>query len=209
MISAVVLNQIAPRGHIRFAVNMANASIIREIASGKFTGPAAELAARLASLLGLEVRIIPFASGGAVLAQESAWDLAVLAVDSSRTQVRYIHEIMHVSATFAGSIKTTNYEDVDKAGTRIATARGAAYETQLLALLVHAQIVSFNTPAEAREAMLEGNCHFVAGIRSTLEQSLASHNGIYFTIDNFMSISQALAISTHHEDAAKFLSEIL
>lgn len=209
MIPAAVLTQLAPVGHIRFAVNMANASIVRENTPGEYMGPAAELAVRLSTLLGLEVRIIPFASGGAILAQEDAWDLAVLAIDSSRTQIRYVHEIMRVSATFAGRVQAMSCSDVDKGGIRIATARGAAYQTYLAGTLKYADIVPFDTPAIARDAMLNGNCDFVAGIRSTLESSLADHIGIHLLEDDFLTISQALAIRAEHEDAAMFLENLL
>lgn len=97
----------------------------------------------------------------------------------------------------------------DRHGVRIATARGAAYETHLLAELAHAEIISFDTPAAARDAMLTGACDFVAGIRSTLQSSLAGHAGIHLMRDDFLTVSQALAVPAEHEEAALFLANLL
>lgn len=209
MIPPLVLGQIAPCGHVRLAANMANASIVCEVAPGRFTGPVADLAARLAAALGLEVRILPFVSGGAILAEAGAWDIAVLAVDAARIQVRYVHEVAQVSATLAGRGDDMSCREADRHGVRIATARGAAYETHLLAKLAHAEITSFDTPAAARDAMLTGVCDFVAGIRSTLQSSLAGQPGIHLMQDDFLAVSQALAVPSEHEEAAMFLAKIL
>nr|WP_246175398.1 transporter substrate-binding domain-containing protein [Paracoccus limosus] len=190
---------------------MANASIVRETAPGQYAGPVADLATRLAGLLGLAVRIVPFASGGAILADPEAWDMAVLAVDPARTQLRYIHEVTRVSATLAGRSDGLpgTCAEADRPGIRIATARGAAYGNHLLAGLVHAEVVSFDTPAAAREAMLSGQCDFVAGIRTTLQDSLAQHPGTRLMPDDFLTVSQALALPTEHTEAAVFFDKIL
>lgn len=209
MIPPLVLGQIAPGGHVRLAANMANASIVCEVAPGRFTGPVADLAAQLAAALGLEVRILPFASGGAILAETGAWDIAVLAVDAARVQVRYTYEVARVSATLAGRGRDVSCDGIDRHGVRIATARGAAYETHLLRRLSRAEVISFDTPAAARDAMLAGVCDFVAGIRSTLHSSLAGHAGIHLMRDDFLTVSQALAVPSEHEEAAMFLSQIL
>lgn len=209
MTPLLVLAQIAPGGHVRLAANMANASIVSEVAPGRFTGPVADLAARLAAALGVEVRILPFASGGAILAEAGAWDIAVLAVDATRTQVRYVHEVARASATLAGRRNDMSCREADRQGVRIATARGAAYETHLLGKLADAAVISFDTPAAARDAMLAGVCDFVAGIRATLQSSLAGHPGIHLMRDDFLTISQALAVPSEREEAATFLSRTL
>lgn len=211
MIPPLVLGQIAPGGHVRLAANMANASIVCEVAPSRFTGPVADLAARLAAALGLEVRILPFASGGAILAGAGTWDVAVLAVDPARSQIRYVHEVARVSATLAGreDDMATCCSGADRPGVRIATARGAAYESHLLGNLAHAEVVPFETPAAARDAMLTGICDFAAGIRATLEDSLAHHPGIRLMRDDFLTVSQALAVPTEHGETAVFLGKIL
>ena len=211
MIPPRVLGQIAPLGHVRLAANMANASIVRETAPGQYAGPVADLAARLAGLLGLGVRIVPFASGGAILADGDAWDMAVLAVDPARRQLRYIHEVTRVSATLAGRGDGLPgpCAEADRTGIRIATARGAAYENHLLGTLAHAEVVSFDTPAAARDAMLGGQCDYVAGIRATLQSSLAAHPEIRLMPDDFLTVVQSLAVPGDNEDAAVFLKAAL
>ncbi|CAM3201021.1 polar amino acid transport system substrate-binding protein [Paracoccus aminovorans] len=187
---------------------MANASIVCETAPGRFTGPVADLAARLAAALRLEARILPFASGGAILAEAGAWDIAVLAVDAARTQVRYVHEVAQVSATLAGR-RGMSCREADRHSVRIATARGAAYETHLLGKLAQAEVISFDTPAAARDAMLAGVCDFAAGIRATLQSSLAGRADIHLMQDDFLTVSQALAVPAEHEEAALFLAKLL
>lgn len=206
-----VLDQIAPGGRIRLAANMANASIIREEAPGKFFGPVAALADRLASLLAVEVAIIPFASGGAILAAPEEWDAAVLAVDPSRQQICYVCEVAQVAATLAGPRKEfiSTCGDADRHGVRIATARGAAYESHLLRSLKAAEIVPFDTPAEARDAMLRGDCQFVAGIRTTLEKAISQHSGIRLMDDDFLVVSQALALQAEQHECGAALAKKL
>lgn len=204
-----VLDQIAPGGRMRLAANMANAAIVREHQPGQFSGPVAELANRLASLLNIEVVIRPFASGGAILASPHEWDAAVLAVDPTREQICYVHEVARVSATIAGRLTdpASSCAEADRPGARIATARGAAYENYLLRNLRYAQAVSFDTPGAAREALLRGECDFVAGIRTSLEDNLTT--SVRLMSDDFQCVTQSLALPVKHKEAAILLSQLL
>lgn len=200
-----VARELAPTGRIRLAANMANASIIRQDVAGHFAGPVADLAGDLHRRTEVTVEIVPFVSGGAILAAEGAWDVAVLALDPSRRQLHYLHEIARVAATFIG--RTAGLcAAADRPGVRIATARGAAYEAALLRSVRHAQIVSFDTPADARCAMMDGQCDFAAGIRATLAQSIAGDPEIQLMQDDFMVVSQALALPAAHRAATEFLA---
>lgn len=203
-----VLRQIAPGGKIRLAVNLANASVARESVPGQFEGPAVDVANQLEQRLGIVTDIRPFTSGGDILAHPEAWDLAVLAVDPDRVHLRYLVEVVSVCASLAGQKDdpAVSCRDADREGCLIATAKGAAYEGHLLRCLSHARVVPHVTPAEARQAMMSGDCDFVAGIRSTLEQHFANQSKFRLLDDNFLILRQALAIPAQHQAAGDFLA---
>lgn len=190
--------ELLPTGALRLAVNVANAEMAAEREPGRFEGKAIDLVRRLAADWGIAVKIVPFASGGAILADMAAWDAAVLAVEPSRLdRIHFLPAFASVDATLAtaGTRPISLCADADAPGIRIAVVRGAAYTARLECDFTRCDLVSFETPKAARAAMLAGECDFVAGIRSTLRGVADEAPGVRLMRDDVLRVPQALAIA--------------
>ncbi len=199
--------ELLPTGALRLAVNVANAEMAAETSPGAFRGKAIDLSRRLADDWGIAVEILPFASGGAILADMAAWDAAVLAVEPSRRdRIHFLPPFARVDATLAtlGRSDISTCRGADAEGVRIAVVRGAAYTAHLQASTAQAELVPFDSPKAARAALLDGTCDFVAGIRSTLAGLARENAAVRLMEDDVLRIPQALAIAlgkTHAQAA--------
>lgn len=207
-LSEAARRELLPTGALRLAVNVANAEMAAERSPGRFEGKAIDLAERLAADWGIAVAIVPFASGGAILAETRSWDVAVLAVEASRRdRLHFSPPFATIDATFAtvGALPARTCRAADAPGVRIAVVSGAAYAARLERDVEHARLVAFETPAAARAAMLSGECDFVAGIRSTLSGLAESRPGVRLMDDDFLRVPQALAVTLGKPNAAAAL----
>ncbi|WP_427024901.1 hypothetical protein ACP4J4_02890 [Aureimonas ureilytica] len=190
--------ELLPTGALRLAVNIANAEMAAETSPGRFEGKAIDLSRRLAADWSIPVVILPFASGGAILGDLEAWDAAVLAVEPSRRdRLHFLPPFARVDATLAtlGRSDISTCLDADAPGVRIAVVRGAAYTVHLEASTAQAELVPFDSPRDARAALLDGTCDVVAGIRSTLAGLARENAAVRLMEDDVLCIPQALAIA--------------
>lgn len=214
MTDPAVLNDLAPGGALRVAVNLANAALVKQQADGSLTGPIAELSAQLAARLGVPPEFIRYPSGGAILAEigTGRWDIAFLAVDPARAdRLAFSRPYTRIEATFivpAGS-SPTRAADADATGLRIATARDAAYELHLRRSFTRAEIVSHDTPSAAIEAVLAGRCDLAAGIRQALQNAAAAHPDLRVLPDAFMAVPQAIAVAIARTRGAAYLDAFI
>ncbi|WP_019995605.1 type 2 periplasmic-binding domain-containing protein [Aureimonas ureilytica] len=207
-LSEAARRELLPTGALRLAVNVANAEMAAERSPGTYEGKAIDLVRRLAADWGIAVEIVPFASGGAILADMGAWDAAVLAVEPSRLdRLHFSPAFATVDATLAtvGPSPVATCRGADAKGVRIAVVRGAAYTAHLEASMTEATLVAFDRPKEARAAMLGGACDFVAGIRSTLEGMAGANPSVRLMDDDFLRVPQALAIALRKPHASAAL----
>lgn len=194
-------------GRLRLAVNVANAEMASERSPGAFEGKAIDLARRLEADWRIAVEIVPFASGGAILDDMAAWDAAILAVEPSRLdRIHFLPPFATVDATLAtlGPASIARCGDADAEGVRIAVVRGAAYTAHLEQAFARGELVAFDSPKAARAAMLGRDCHFVAGIRSTLQAFARDNPKVRLIDDDVLRIPQALALplGRPHAEAA-------
>jgi polar amino acid transport system substrate-binding protein len=208
------LRDLAPTGTMRAAVNVANAALVIKGADGSLAGRIPDLARRLGRWLGVPVGLVPYPSGGAILADLGAgrWDVAFLAVDPARAdRLIYSRPFAQVEATFAvldGS-PLTNAADADRPGLTIAAARDAAYELHLKRTLAFAKIVSHNIPAAALESVLSGRCDLAAGIRDALEKAAVLHPQLRILAGAFLVVPQAIALEINRRAGAASVESFL
>ena len=197
-LSDAARRELMPTGALRLAVNVANAEMAAERSPGAFEGKAVDLSRRLAQDWDIAVEIVPYASGGAILADMAGWDVAVLAVEASRLdRLHFLPAFTTVDATLATvrDVPISTCLAADTEGLRIAVVRGAAYTACLERDVRRCELVTFDTPAAARAAMLVEDCDFVAGIRSTLRTLAVENPRVRLMDDDFLRVPQALAIA--------------
>ncbi len=154
-----VLEELAPTGSLRAAINYNNPLLARRNAgSGEITGLAVDLSRELARRAGVPLTIVPFDAAGKITASapDNVWDIGYLAVDPRRANdIDFTAPHVELEGTYlvpAGS-PLQRIEDVDRAGVRIAVTAESAYDLFLSRQLRHAQIVrAVNTPRSYRVA---------------------------------------------------------
>ncbi|HKT13837.1 MAG TPA: transporter substrate-binding domain-containing protein [Allosphingosinicella sp.] len=178
------LRELAPHGTIRIALNVANAATVAVSDAGTLGGPAPALAEALAAWTGLPIAFTRFGSAREVVQAAEAgdtWDVAFLAIDPSRAgSFHFTPPYLSIEATAAvwAASAFHSIEALDGPGVRIATSRGAAYDSVLQRMLQHAQRIPFETPRLSVEGFEQQRLEAVAGVRQMLEQAASGRDDI-------------------------------
>ena len=207
--------EMAPTGVLRAAVNFGNVSIAqRDPAGGDPRGVGPDIARELARRLGVPIRYVVYDTAGKVAdaAQQSAWDLAFLAVDPERERaISFSAPYVEIGGTYAvrkdSPLRRT--ADFDRKGIRIALAKGSGYDLFLTRTLRNAELVRAATSPGAVELFAAQNLDAVAGIRELLTASTRRDPGLRVIEDNFMTIGQAAGVPRGREATAGYLREVI
>ncbi|MCR5859951.1 transporter substrate-binding domain-containing protein [Mesorhizobium sp. J428] len=190
-------------GTLRAAVNIANRALVQANPDGSFKGPSADIAIRLAAQLAVDLRFVVYQSAAQIYAatDRDEWDIAFLASDPQRRdRLAFSIPYLTIQATLLtrADRSETALADFDRAGARIAAARGAAYEQILRGMLQSAEVVAFDTPAASFRGFLDHRLDAVVGIRQSLEANASSEIGLRLLQDGFASIEQCVAVPIDH-----------
>mmetsp|Transcript_22119 Transcript_22119/g.44365 ORF Transcript_22119/g.44365 Transcript_22119/m.44365 type:complete len:246 (+) Transcript_22119:111-848(+) len=173
---ASVAKALAPSGVLRAGINLSNFLLVSSFGSNNEPqGVAPDLAAHLAKSLGVPLQLVPYKNPGllADAAESDEWDVGLIGAEPQRAEViAFSQPYVEIQATFLvppGS-PLTRIEDVDRAGTRVAVSRSAAYCLWLENNLEHATLLQTEEPglALSRELFLNSGCDALAGLRPWL-----------------------------------------
>jgi polar amino acid transport system substrate-binding protein len=201
IVSADAHRQLAPTGAIRVAINVGNPALAKiRTPGGSPVGPAVDIAAELGRELKIEVELVQFASAGGVAAalERREWDVAFLAIDATRAEkIAFTRPYMQIEGTYAvrSDAQFQDAIELDRAETRIAVAKNAAYDLHLTRTLQHASIVHAATPVDALQLFHNGETTAVAGARQALDAFAKARTDVRVLKGKFMVIEQALATS--------------
>jgi polar amino acid transport system substrate-binding protein len=210
-----VLEELAPTGSLRAAINYNNPLLARRNAgSAEITGLAVDLSRELARRVGVPLVIVPFDAAGKIAASapDNVWDICYLAVDPRRANdIEFTAPHVELEGTYlvpAGS-SLQRIEDVDRAGVRIAVTAESAYDLFLSRQLRHAQIVrAVNTP-RSFELFIEQQLDAVAAVRTALVATAGQLPGARVLSGHFMTIPQAVGVPKGRRAAARLVGEFV
>ncbi len=153
-IPAAVLDDLAPQGVLRAAINYGNPVLAQAGADGKPQGASVELAAALARELGVALELVTYDAAGKVFADldSGAWNLAFMAIEPVRAaQIAFSEPYVIIEGTYlvANDAPYSEVAQLDRPEVRIAVGQGAAYDLFLSRTLQQAQLVRAATSAEA------------------------------------------------------------
>jgi len=213
--SKVELQELAPQGVLRAAINFGNPVLAqRNRESGEPCGVSVDLARELAKRLGVPIELVLFDAAGKVFeaAQSNAWDIAFLALDPVRAaEILFTAPYVIIEGTYlvreASPFHTI--EDFDKTGVRIAVAKGAAYDLFLTRALKHAKLVRHETSSGAMELFLDAGFEAAAGVRQPLIEFARTHSGLRVIDGTFVSIQQAMGTPKGRPAAREFLQSYI
>jgi polar amino acid transport system substrate-binding protein len=212
MIDPQVLQQLAPDGVLRAAINLGNPVLAQRGADGEPQGVSVALARALAEELGASLELITFDAAGKVFAAlaEDVWRVAFLAIEPVREQqIAFSAPYVAIKGTYlvAADSALTQVAQLDAPGKRIAVGQGAAYDLYLSRTVQHAELVRAPTSVAAVDWFIEQGLDAAAGVRDFLQTRVSAHWRLLD--DNFMTIHQAMAVPVAHAAAAAFVKSFV
>lgn len=209
-ITPAVLEDLAPQGVLRAAINFGNPVLAQQGQDGSPQGVSVALAKALAQELGVRLDMVTFDAAGKVFAalEEGAWSLAFLAIEPVREQqIAFSAPYVIIEGTYlvAADSPFVAVEDLDQPGLRLAVGKGAAYDLFLARTLKHAQLARAETSAAAVDLFFDKDLDAAAGVRQPL-QKVADADPRYRVLEGaFTAIRQAMAVPRDREAGAAYV----
>jgi len=210
-----VLNDLAPGGTLRVAINYGNAVLVqRDEVTGRLRGIAVDLASELARRLAVPVEFVPYDGAGKVVAAASTgqWDVAFLAIDPLRAkEILFTPPYVIIEGTYLVRADSAfqNIGDLDREGVRIAVGKGAAYDLFLTRTLKNATLVRAPTTPEVVGLFAVEGLDAAAGIRQPLEAATQMHPEWRVIPGRFMAIEQAMGTPAGRDAGWRYVTAFI
>lgn len=212
MIDPLILEQLAPGGVLKAAINFGNPVLAQRGPGGQPQGVSVALAKALADELNVGLELIGFEAAGKVFAAlaDDTWRLAFLAIEPVRErEIAFSAPYVVIKGTCLVPVDSalTHATQLDAPGVRIGVGQGAAYDLYLSRTLQHAELVRAPTSAAAVDWFIEQGLDAAAGVRDYLQTRLKPRWRLLD--DDFMTIRQAVAVPVAHAAAAAFVKSFV
>ena len=206
-----VVKDLAPTGKLRAAINLSNIVLVqKDPATGAPRGITPDLARELAKRLGVPIDLVTFESAGRVTdaLKTGAWDIAFLAIEPARAaEISFTAPYVLIEGGYMvpkdSPLKAI--ADVDRAGVRIAVARGSAYDLYLTRNLKSAELVRYPTGDEAMNKFVADKIDAAAGVKQPLVLHAKANPSLRVMDGRFQVIEQAMGTPKGRDAGARFL----
>ncbi|MFK7745862.1 MAG: transporter substrate-binding domain-containing protein [Roseobacter sp.] len=193
-----VLKELAKDGVLRVAINTGNRALVQQNGHA-LEGISPALARRLADELGAGLDTIVYEGAGKVFADadQGIWEVAFLAIDPKRAEkIAFTRPYITIEVTFAvwDTSIIRDVSDVDRAGHRILTSVGSAYDLHLTKTLQRASLDRVGTPPQSFEAFRAGDWDAVVGVRASLDRAFAQDASIRILPGVLTKVEQAMVL---------------
>jgi polar amino acid transport system substrate-binding protein len=210
-----VVSELAPTGVLRAGINMSNGLLVTgRSASGDPQGVSPDMAAEIARRLGVPVADVKYdrPSTLADAAGTNAWDIGLIGDEPARAEkIAFTPAYCEIEATYlvpaSSPFKTA--AEVDRAGSRIAVRRGAAYDLWLERNIKHATVLRSDTAEGPLKQFLYEGLEALASLRPVLLKDAEKVPGARILPGNFMTVQQAIGTAKRNTAAAAFLREFV
>ena len=197
-IPAAVLDDLAPQGVLRAAINYGNPVLAQAGAGGKPQGASVELAAALAQELGVALELVTYDAAGKVFADldSGAWNLAFMAIEPVRAaQIAFSEPYVIIEGTYLVANDAPYFEvaQLDRPEVRIAVGQGR----RTICFIAHAAAGAAGAGGNLRRgdrAVFRTGLEAAAGVRQPLLAAAAAHPGYRVLEGHFTAIRQAMAV---------------
>jgi polar amino acid transport system substrate-binding protein len=206
-----IVAELAPTGVLRAGINLSNFLLVTgKSPSGDPEGVAPDMAAELASRLGVGVKYVTFKSPGELADQagKNVWDVGLIGAEPQRAElIEFTAAYCEIESTYlvpAGSpLKTI--ADVDAAGVRIAVTGRAAYGLWLERNVKHATLIRSDSLDAAYEQFVREKLDALAGLRPRLLSDVEKLPGARILDGNFSTVQQAVGTGKKNKAGAAYL----
>lgn len=207
------LRQLAKDGVLRVAINTGNRALVQGNRS-QLQGVSPALARRLATEIGAQFVPVIYDGAGKVFGDvdKDIWDVGFLAIDAKRAEkIGFTRPYITIEASYAvrAASDFQDVEDVDRAGVKVLTSTGSAYDMHLTAALKHATLERSGTPPESFAEFQSGRCDAVAGIRESLTGFFAEDPQIRILPGMLTSVRQAMVLPDRNDPLIDALDDFV
>lgn len=210
-----VVEQLAPSGKLRAAINFGNPILAsRNAASGDAEGVSVDIARELARHLNVPLELVTYTAAGKVVEgiKANAWDIGYFAIDPVRaadTDFTGPYIIIEGAYLVPAASKIMRNEEVDRAGNRVVVGKGSAYDLYLTREIRNATLVRAATSQAVTDTMLTQKLEVAAGVKQQLQADARRVPGVRLLDGRFMEIRQAMALPKGRPLAQRYLSEFV
>jgi polar amino acid transport system substrate-binding protein len=210
-----VVEDLAPTGRLRASINLGNIVLAQtDPATGAPAGVTPELARALGERLGVPVDLVTFdAAGKAFDAFKSgAVDIVFLAIDPVRAEeVAFTPPYALIEGNFVVRANSPfkSMSDIDRDGTRVAVAKGSAYDLFLTRALKAATLVRSATGPEAMQMFVTADLEAGAGVRQPIVKFMSETPGLRLIEPSFMEIRQAMGMAKGRPAGSAYLHSFI
>jgi polar amino acid transport system substrate-binding protein len=215
MMDRQIVAELAPTGVLRAGINMSNFLLVTsKDSAGNPQGVAADMAAEIASRLGVPVRYVPFErpSKLADAAATNTWDIGLIGAEPARAEkIAFTPAYCEIEATYLVQPNShcETVSDVDRPGARIAVRRGAAYELWLTANIKHAAILRSEAADGPFKQFVAEKLEAYAALRPQLLEDVKKLPGAKILPGNFATVQQAIGTEKKNAAGAAFLRDFV
>ena len=207
-VSPDVLQDLAPTGKLRAAINLGNMVLAqKDPATGRPKGITADLAHELGRRLHVEVELVPFDAAGKVFEAVKTGNLDVmfLAIEPVRAnEIAFTAPYVIIEGVYMvprdSALKTV--ADVDRSGVRVAVNKGSAYDLFLTRTLKHAELVRSENGIEL---FIQNRLEAAAGVKQPLVAFAKTNPNVRVMDGRFMEIQQAMGTPKGRNAGARYL----
>jgi polar amino acid transport system substrate-binding protein len=204
------MNQLTPTGKLRVGVNLGNFLLVQRNPDGTIRGIVPDLAAELASRLGVEAELRQYEKVGEVAdgAKKGEWDVAFIGAEPQRAaEIDFSAPYAEIEATYLVPAGSTirSIAEVDRKGVRIAVAGRSAYHLWLERNIKAAELVVGDSIDHSEKRFLEEGLDVLAGLRPRLLQDLDKMPGARILEGRFTAVQQAIGTPKGRPDGAAYL----
>jgi polar amino acid transport system substrate-binding protein len=209
-----VLDQFAPTGVMRVALNHGNRVLVARDPEGHPKGISVDLAQALADWLKLDLAFVEYerAADVSATAEKDEWDVCFLAVDPDRARtIRFTEPYVRIEGCYlAGAhCQAADADELVLSGARVGTVQGSAYTLTLQRRAGSENLVCFEDIFAALAALDKKDVQAIAGIRQAMQGEADLRPGSRVLQPPFMEIRQAMAMPQGRPAASAALAEFL
>ena len=210
-----VRSELAPTGVLRAGVNLSNFLLVSgRSETGEPQGLSPSLASEIANRLGVPVQYVtyPRPSDLADAVGQDAWDIALIGAEAQRAEtIAFSAPYAEIEATYlvAGDSKIRSFEEIDKAGIRIAVTDKSAFGLWLDRNIKNATLVRSDSLDAAFQSFGDNKLDALAGLRPRLIQDQANMAGSRILDGCFTAVQQAIGTALRNKAGANFLERFV
>ena len=209
--SPALVNELAPSGKLRAAINFGNPILAVRGAAGEPTGLSVDLAQELGRRLGVPVELVTFTAAGKVVeaVKNAQVDIGFVAIDPVRAaDMDYTAPYVIIEGAYlvAQNSLIRQNSEVDRAGIRVVVGAGSAYDLYLTRELKQATIIRAPTSPAVVDTMVALAVEVAAGVKQQLEADARRIPNVRLLDGRFMVINQAMAVPKGRPAGVGYLS---